>query len=93
METPGARTGERLPGQVEIRQTVILSQLPSEAYRARVADLIHQIEEAAAAERTKTGAEPLGVEQILAQAPETRPETLDRSPAPFVARAFVAGAS
>jgi len=28
--------------------------------------------------------EPLGVEQILAQDPETRPKTLDRSPAPFV---------
>jgi len=28
--------------------------------------------------------EPLGVEQILAQDPEPRPETLNRSPAPFV---------
>jgi len=26
----------------------------------------------------------LGAEKILAQDPETRPETLDRSPAPFV---------
>jgi len=49
-----------------------------------VAELIHQIEMTAAAERAKKGVEPLGVERILAQDPETRPETLDRSPAPFV---------
>lgn len=42
------------------------------------------IEESAAAERQKRGLEPLGAEQVLAQDPETRPETLDRSPAPFV---------
>ena len=78
------------PGQVEIRQEVILSQLPCwkhltpEAYRARVAELIHQIEVTAAAERAKKGVEPLGVETILAQDPETRPESLDRSPVPFI---------
>jgi len=78
------------PVQVDIRQTVVLSQLPCwkhltpEAYRARVADLVRQIEATAAAERAKKGVEPLGAEKILAQDPETRPETLDRSPAPFV---------
>jgi hypothetical protein len=78
------------PGQVEIRQTVVLSQLSCwkhltpEAYRARVADLIRHIEATAAAERARKGVEPLGVEKILAQDPETRPETLARSSAPFV---------
>jgi len=78
------------PGQVDIRQTVVLSPLPCwkhltpEAYRARVAELIRQIEATAAAERAKKGVEPLGVEKILAAEPETRPESLDRSPAPFV---------
>jgi hypothetical protein len=78
------------PGQVEIRQAVVLSQLPCwkhltpEAYRTRVAELIHQIEATAATERVKKDLEPFGVEKILAQDPETRPETLDRSPAPFV---------
>ncbi len=78
------------PGEVEIRQTVVLSQLPCwkhlmpEAYRSRVAELIRGIETTAAAERAKKGIEPLGVEKILAQDPETRPEILDRSPAPFV---------
>jgi len=78
------------PDQVEIPQTVVLSQLPCwqhmtpEAYRDRVIELIHQIEAAAAAERAKTQVEPLGAEKILAQQPEARPDTLDRSPAPFI---------
>ena len=78
------------PGQVDIRQTVVLSPLPCwrhltpKAYRARVAELINQIEATAAAERAKKGVEPLGAEKILEQAPETRPETLDSSPAPFI---------
>ena len=78
------------PGQVDIRQTVVLSplpcwkHLPPEKHRARIADLVRQIEVAAADEREKKGVDPLGAEQILAQDPETRPETLDRSPAPLV---------
>ncbi len=54
------------PGQVEIPQIVVLSQLPCwkhltpEAYRARVAELIQQIEATAAAERAKKGIEPPG---------------------------------
>jgi len=78
------------PGQVEIRQPVVLSPLPCwnhltpEAYRARVAALVGQIEATAAAERARKGVEPLGVEKILAQDPETRPEVLDRSPIPFI---------
>ena len=78
------------PGQVEIPQTVVLSQLPCwkhltpEAYRNRVVELIRQIEATAAAERSKTKVEPLGAEKILAQEPETRPDTLDRSRAPFI---------
>ncbi len=78
------------PGQVDIRQTVVLSPLPCwrhltpETYRARVTELIHQIEATAATERAKRGVEPLGVEKILEQDPEARPETLDRSPTPFI---------
>jgi hypothetical protein len=49
-----------------------------------VAGLVNQSEATAAAERAKKGVEPLGVEKTLVQDPETRPETLDRSPAPFV---------
>jgi REP element-mobilizing transposase RayT len=78
------------PGDFETRETVVLCQLPcwknlsSETYRLRVAELVREIEETAATERKKEGVEPLGVEQICAQKPEVRPETLDKSPAPFI---------
>lgn len=78
------------PGDFGTRETVVLSQLPCwkhlapEVYRARLAELVREIEENAAAERKKEGVEPLGVEQICAQEPEMRPETLDKSPAPFI---------
>jgi putative transposase len=78
------------PRQVETQETVALSQLPCwkhlapEVYRARLADLIREIEEAAAMERGKKDVGPWGPEQVQAQEPETRPEILDRSPAPFI---------
>ena len=49
-----------------------------------MSDLVREIEETAAAERKKEEIEPLGAEQVQAQEPETRPETLDKSPAPFI---------
>jgi hypothetical protein len=55
-----------------------------QAYRNRVAQMIAEIEEAAAAERKRTGKSPIGVQAILAQEPWTRPETCRKSPAPFV---------
>jgi hypothetical protein len=78
------------PSAVETRVKVELSQLPCwkhhapEVYRARLAELVQEIERTAAAEREKKGVAPLGAEQVQAQEPETRPETLDRSPAPFI---------
>jgi hypothetical protein len=78
------------PGELEKRETVVLSQLPCwkhlspEAYRARVAELVRGIEEAATVEREKRGMQPLGAEEVQAQPPEMRPESLDRSPAPFI---------
>jgi hypothetical protein len=56
------------PWEADTRETVNLSQLPCWNHL----------------EREKSGVEPLGAEQVEAQDPETRPETLDRSPAPFV---------
>jgi hypothetical protein len=73
-----------------MRVTVQLSPLPCwrhlapEAYRARLIELVRNIETTATAERDKKGIEPLGTEQILQQEPEARPETLDKSPAPFI---------
>jgi hypothetical protein len=76
------------PAAFSSETCLVLSQLPCwkhltpEAYRTRVAEIMHQVEATAAAERADKGVEPLGTEKILAQDPETRPETLDRSPAP-----------
>ena len=71
-------------------ETVTLSPLPCwaglspEAYRNRVAGMVAEIEEQAAAERRRTGKSPLGARAILDQDPCTRPETCKKSPAPFV---------
>ena len=71
-------------------EQLVLSQLPcwkhltSEQYRSRIAELVREIEETAAAARQESLIEPLGVDGIRAQNPETRPRKLKKSPAPFV---------
>jgi hypothetical protein len=68
---------------------LMLSPLPcwehlsAEAYRARNAELIGQIEADAAAKRETTGIEPLGRERILRQHPHSRPNQTKKSPAPL----------
>lgn len=70
-----------------IEYTVRFAKLPcwadlsDEAYAARVAELVAEIEKAAAAERQ--GRPVLGAEAVLATDPHTRPEDLARSPAPL----------
>ncbi len=58
------------------------SHLPPEAYRARIAKLIDQIEADAAAQREASGRKPLGAEAILRQDPRTEPNRTKKSPAP-----------
>jgi REP element-mobilizing transposase RayT len=71
-------------------ETVHLSSLPCwahlspEAYRQRVAAMVTEIEEEAAAARQRAGKHSLGARAILAQHPHTRPEKCKKSPAPFV---------
>jgi len=71
-------------------ESVVLSpipcwaHLPADRYSQRVKALVEEIEEEAARERRSSGAEVLGVEAILAQDPQTRPDSLARSPAPLV---------
>jgi len=75
------------PRQYASPQKVILSQLPcwkhlaSEAYRARIAELLREINDTARQERK--GIKPLGVKAILAQDPLDRPEAPKKSPAPL----------
>jgi hypothetical protein len=68
---------------VELSPLPCWSHLSPEDYQKRVAELVEEIEDEAAAERQRTGRTVLGVEAILAQDPQYRPATLDRSPAPL----------
>src|SRR6185436_1413882 len=69
-------------------ETFELSPLPCwahlspEAYRERVAALVAEIEQEAAAALARTGRQPLGVAGILRQNPQTRPNWTKKSPAP-----------
>ena len=61
----------------------------AEDYQKRVAELVEEIEDEAAAERQRTGRPVLGVAAILAPDPQYRPAYLDRSPAPlFLAASY-----
>ncbi len=57
--------------------------LPEKTYQERVAGLVKEIEEEAAAERLGTGKPVFGVKAILAEDPQYRPAFLDRSPCPL----------
>jgi REP element-mobilizing transposase RayT len=71
-------------------ESVVLSpipcwaHLPADRYRKRVKALVEEIEEEAARARQQSGAKVLGAKAILAQDPQLRPSSVDRSPAPLV---------
>lgn len=71
-------------------ETLHLSPLPcwkglsESAWRRRAAALIAEIESELAAQRAKTGKQPLGVLAILSQHPHNRPMRSKKSPAPLV---------
>jgi hypothetical protein len=71
-------------------ETLVLAPLPCwqrlsiETYRCRVAELVERIEREAAAERTRTGVDPLGRRAILACHPHFRPQVVAKSPAPLI---------
>ena len=60
------------------------ADLSPEAYRQRVAGMVKEIEDEAAAARQRAGKNLLGAKALLAQHPHTRPERCKTSPAPFV---------
>jgi hypothetical protein len=71
------------------QETVTLSPLPCwkrftpESYSSQIRALVDQITTEAAAERARTGRQPLGVKAVLRQKPGTRPEKVKKSPAPY----------
>ena len=59
------------------------AHLTPEQYRAKVADLIAEIEAEAAAARGQTGCQPLGIKAILRQKPTDQPVKTKKSAAPL----------
>jgi hypothetical protein len=76
-------------GESARTETVRLSPLPcwehlaDEEYRDRIAELVREIDEAAAATRAESQIPPLGPAGVRAQNPEARPKKIKKSPAPF----------
>ena len=71
-------------------ETLQLSPLPcwehlsEEVWRRRALGMVQEIEEEAAARRSRTGSQPLGVSAVRGQHPHDRPARSKRSPAPLV---------
>jgi len=71
------------------QETVVLSplpcwkHLPPEEQKAKVAEVVHEIEEETAVRRKRTGAKPQGRAAVLRQDPLERPKHLKKSAAPL----------
>jgi hypothetical protein len=78
------------PEQYAIEHEIVLEplpcweHLPESTWRSYVADLVAEIDEAAARERERTGKKSLGVRKILRVRPTRRPLKVDKSPKPRV---------
>jgi len=91
------RRGEDLePHRFAKPETVALSPVPcwehlsAEVYRQRIACLLKEIEEEAAAERARNGSRVLGAKAVLMLHPHHRPTMIAESPAPLVHAASAA---
>jgi hypothetical protein len=83
--------GEKLsPEEHVFAESVVLSpipcwaHLPADQYRERMKNLVEEIDAEAARARQQSGDHVLGVEAILAQDTQTRPDSVACSPAPLV---------
>jgi REP element-mobilizing transposase RayT len=76
--------------QYVFAESVVLSpipcwaHLPADRYRERIKTLVEEVEVDAARARQQSGAKVLGAKAILAQDPQTRPDSVACSPAPLV---------
>jgi putative transposase len=76
--------------QYVFAESVVLSpipcwaHLPTDRYRERIKALVEEVDAEAARERQQSGAKVLGAKAILAQDPQTRPDSVACSPAPLV---------
>jgi len=71
------------PYELKLAPLPCWQHLPTAAVRKKVAQMVAEIEEEAAAEREKRGTEPLGMENIRGQDPLRRPVKSQRSPKPL----------
>ena len=72
-----------VPYELKLAPLPCWRHLPPAAVRKKVAQIVAEIEEEAAAEREKRGTEPLGMENIRGQDPFRRPMKSKRSPKPL----------
>jgi putative transposase len=76
--------------QYVFAESVVLSPIPcwahlsADRYRDQIKGLVEEAESEAARARQQSGARVLGAKAILAQDPQTRPDSVARSPAPLV---------
>jgi putative transposase len=76
--------------QYVFAESVVLSpipcwtHLPTDRYRERIKTLVEEVDAEAARARRQSGAKVLGAKAILAQDPQTRPDSVACSPAPLV---------
>ena len=90
-EYAARQRGEDFPATKYVREEELkLSPLPcwehlsAEEIRDRIAGMVEEVEQEAAAARAERGLEVLGADAVLRQLPHTRPERTKRSPAPLV---------
>jgi REP element-mobilizing transposase RayT len=90
-EYAARRRGERpAPLQYATPEELVLSPLPCwkhlspEEYKGRLVRMRDEIEAEAATARAKTGDQPLGRKAILTQHPHHQPETMKKSPKPWI---------
>jgi putative transposase len=90
-ESAARNRGEKLRREDYVfAESVVLSpipcwaHLPEDRYREQVKTLVEEGEAEAALARKHSGARVLGVKAILAQDPQARPTSVERSPVPLV---------
>jgi hypothetical protein len=70
--------------RIELSPPPFCEHLSWEEYRDRVREMIEDIEEDTRERQRAKGTRPLGAAKVMARHPHSRPEHLDRSPAPPV---------
>jgi hypothetical protein len=79
-ETPEPQSFEE-PETLTLEPLPCWNHLSPEQYRGQIESLVQSVESEAAAQRKRSGKQPLGAEAILRQDPTAKPERTKKSPA------------